>query len=629
MMPMPPTPVAVPRASAGTFTGLLAVSAFGWASLLAPAYAAAASGDWPLFGRDHANQRYSELADIDVDNVDRLAPAWRLDTGVKGSFQATPIVVDGVMYVSTPFNNVLAVDAASGRELWRYVHEQRTDKFCCGPANRGVAVADGRVYSATLDGSLVALDAATGVLLWQSPIVDAEADQSQTAAREEITPLLGDDTFDGATVTGGTGYSANMAPQVVGDTVLVGITGAGYGLHLDLERDAGESLSVVGLAGGLNGLRGFLVAYDARTGAEKWRWYSVQGPEWTGDFTTDTAYGEALGRDVAAERARADDYRASWRLGGGSIWTTPAVDLELGLIYIGTGNPAPQMAGDTRPGDNRDTVSLVALELDSGREAWAYQQVPHDVWGYDVASPPVLAEIFIDGEQRRVVAQASKTGWVFVHDRRTGELLLRSEPFVPQRNLFSAPTEEGVEVAPAILGGASWSPMSFSPVSNTFFVAAIHQPATYYTRSLEPAPGRPWRSYAYMELSGTEKWGLVSAIDARSGRLRWQRRTDEPLVGGVLSTAGGLLFMGEGNGAFNAYDAHDGRTLWQWQAPYGVNAPPISYSVDGRQYVAVVAGGNALFGFPTGDAVLAFALPEASAMVPRAVEDGAAEQAGQ
>ncbi|MEO0424848.1 MAG: PQQ-binding-like beta-propeller repeat protein, partial [Pseudomonadota bacterium] len=493
---------------------------------------------------------------------------------------------------------------------WRYEHELTTKEFCCGPANRGVAVTDDRVYMATLDGQLVALDTATGELAWRAPIVDAEARNEQAQAREALTPLIGDSTFSGATVTGGTGYSANMAPQVVGDTVLVGITGAGYGLHLDLEREAGEALSVVGLAGGLNGLRGFLVAYDAQTGEERWRWYSVQGPDWAGDYAEQTAYGVDLAdRDGADERARADEFAESWRLGGGSIWTTPAVDLELGLLYIGTGNPAPQMAGESRPGDNRDTVSLVALDLKTGREAWAYQQVPHDVWGYDVASPPVLASVFIDGAVREVVAQASKTGWVFMHDRRTGELLQRSEPFVPQRNLFRAPSAEGVEVAPAILGGASWSPMAYSPVSSSFFVAAIHQPATYYVRSLDDSDG-PWRSYAYMELSGEERWGLLSALDARTGRLRWQQRTAEPLVGGVLATAGGLLFCGEGDGHFNAYDADSGDRLWRWQAPYGVNAPPVTYSVAGRQYVTVAAGGNALFGFATGDAILTFALPQ-------------------
>lgn len=593
---------------------LLAIALAGAGVAVAATDRADDAADWGLFGHDYGNQRYGTLAQITTDNVEALRLAWRVDTGRPGSFQATPIVVDGTMYVSTPFNHVLALDARDGTVRWRYEHELRAREFCCGPANRGVAVADGRVFMATLDGQLVALDADSGAALWQTPIVDAQARSQEAQAREALTPLADEKTFSGATVTGGTGYSANMAPQVVGDTVLVGITGAGYGLHVDLDRESGESLSVVGLAGGLNGLRGFLVAYDAATGEERWRWYAVQGPDWHGEISDTTAYGTPLpDRDPGAERDTVATYGNAWRLGGGSLWTTPAVDRELGLIYVGTGNPAPQMAGETRPGDNRDTVSLVALDLETGEEAWAYQQVPHDLWGYDVASPPVLAEVFVDGAERAVVAQASKTGWIFMHDRRTGELLQRSAPFVPQRNLFRAPSAEGVEVAPAILGGASWSPMAFSPATASFFVAAIHQPATYYLRSLVDGDGEgrgPWRSYAWMELSERERWGLLSAVDARTGRLRWQVRTPEPLVGGVLATAGGLVFTGEGNGRFSAFDAADGERLWSWQARYGVNAPAVTYAVDGRQYVAVVAGGNALFGFATGDAVLSFALPD-------------------
>ncbi|MEO0972269.1 MAG: PQQ-binding-like beta-propeller repeat protein, partial [Pseudomonadota bacterium] len=223
--------------------------------------------DWPTFGHDLGNGRYSTLEQIDTENVGQLALRWRVDTGKRGSFQATPIVREGVMYVSTPLNHVLALDAVTGAVRWRYRHALTTDSFCCGPANRGVAVAHETVYMATLDGQLVALDQHTGARRWAVPIVDAQARTEQATAREALTPLLGDATFSGATVTGGTGYSANMAPQVVGDTVLVGITGAGYGLHLDLERDAGAALSVVGIAGGLNGLRGFLVAYDAHSGA--------------------------------------------------------------------------------------------------------------------------------------------------------------------------------------------------------------------------------------------------------------------------------------------------------------------------------------------------------------------------
>lgn len=560
---------------------------------------------WPLFGHNYANHRYTALSQIHSDNVADLELAWRFDTGRKNSFQATPIVAGGTMFVSTPFNDVIALDARSGRLKWRYVHEHLHEEWCCGPANRGIAVADGKVFMATLDSRLVALDWQDGGLVWNVPIVDAEAN---AAAREVIEPLLAEEAFAGAKVTGATGYSANMAPQVVDGKVLVGVTGAGYGLHLDLDRPDGESLSVVGLSGGANGLRGFLVAYDAATGKELWRWYSVQGPDWVGEFTSD-AEGVPLNRDIARERQRAAAHAESWRMGGGSIWTTPAVDQELGHIYIGTGNPAPQMADSTRPGDNQDTVSLVALDLETGKEVWAYQQVPHDRWGYDVASPPVLFDVRHRNAMVPAVAQASKIGWIFVHDRRSGELLFKSEPFVPQRNLFAPPSETGTEVTPAIVGGASWSPMAYSAKHSLFFVAGIHHPAKYFSKPLEATPDRPWESYAYMELSKSERWGTVTAIDAGSGSVRWQKRTPEPMLGGVLATAGDLIFTGEGDGHFNAMHATTGEVLWRYRAAYGVNAPAVSYSSRGRQYVAVAAGGNRLFGFPVGDAILAFALP--------------------
>ena len=586
--------------------GLLCAVAAAWLTGLSWMAPADETDDWPLFGHNYANHRYSTLSEIHSGNVAELELAWRFDTGRKGSFQATPIVSGETMFISTPFNDVIALDAGTGELKWRYVHEHVHENWCCGPANRGIALAHDKIFMATLDSRLVALNRKDGSLAWNVPIVDAEAN---TAAREVIEPLLGEKAFAGAEVTGATGYSANMAPQVVDGKVLVGVTGAGYGLHLDLDRPGGESLSVVGLSGGANGLRGFLVAYDAQSGEELWRWYSVQGPDWVGDYAS-SVNGISLNRDIARERARSSSHTDGWRMGGGSIWTTPAVDEKLGHIYIGTGNPAPQMADSTRPGDNRDTVSLVALDLDAGTEIWAYQQVPHDRWGYDVASPPVLFEAHHGGGKVPAVAQASKTGWVFVHDRRSGELLFKSEPFVPQRNLFAPPSEAGTEVAPAIVGGASWSPMAYSGRHSLFFVAGIHHPATYFSKPLEATPERPWESYAYMELSKTERWGTVTAIDASSGSIRWQKRMLEPMLGGVLATAGDLIFTGEGDGHFNAMHAGTGEMLWRHRAPYGVNAPPVSYAIDGTQYVAVAAGGNKLFGFPVGDAILAFALPD-------------------
>ncbi|RME35783.1 MAG: pyrrolo-quinoline quinone, partial [Gammaproteobacteria bacterium] len=445
------------------------------------------AADWALYGGDHGNRRFSPLDQIDNRNVSRLKLAWRHATGRKATFEASPVVVDGIMYLSTPYNDVLALDAASGETVWRYHHELRGGDYCCGPANRGVAVAGDRVYEATIDARLIALDRGTGELIWDVPITDAEA-----GAGEDLRPLLGIEELKGAVKTGNTGYSANMAPQVVDGKVLVGITGAGYGLHVEFEEHGEPVLSVGGLGGGGHGLRGFLVAYDAASGRELWRWYSVPEQGWEGQWRAQTPYGVPLNRDLAAERAAFARYRDTWRYGGGSVWTTPAVDRELGLIYLGTGNPAPQMDDSTRPGDNLHTVSLVALELATGRLRWAYQQVPHDRWGYDVASPPVLFEVEHGGRKVKAVGQASKLGWFFIHDRETGELLRRSEPFIRPENLFARPTSEGVRVVPGTLGACSWSPVAYHPGLQAVYIDGIYQPSLFFSRRLKPAPGRPW-----------------------------------------------------------------------------------------------------------------------------------------
>ena len=574
--------------------------------------------DWPLHGNDYSNQRYSELVQINTGNVAALKPVWTYHTGMQGSFQAGPIVVDGVMYLTTPFNDVIALDAATGAEHWRYRHDLRTRESCCGPANRGAAVADGHVYMATMDARLIALDQQTGLKRWDVTLSDTGAD-----AGEVLEPLLGVKELSGAVQTGQSGYSANLAPQVYDGKVFVGITGAGYGLHLEMEENGRQVLSVGGLSGGGHGLRGFLVAYDGRTGKEVWRWYTVPEQGWEGEFRATTPAGDPLHRDIESERAAFARYKDTWRYGGGSVWTTPAVDPDLGLIYIGTGNPSPQMDDSTRPGDNLYTISLVALDIHTGKLRWHYQQVPHDRWGYDVASPPVLFDFKRDGRVIRAVGQASKTGWFFIHDRASGELLLRSEPFIHQENLFAPPDEDGERIVPGTLGATSWSPVALHPVLDLVYVAGIYQPSEFYSRKLTPAPGRPWQSYTFFKQTAEPDWGVFTAISTNTGRIVWQHKVDDPMVGGSLATAGGLVFTGEGNGFFDAFDAQTGNVLWQYQASAGVNAPPITYAVcqrgqsvrsdpgtQCRQFVAVAAGGNSIFGYKTGDELMVFALPE-------------------
>lgn len=561
------------------------------------------TGNWLHYGRDYANLRFSPLTGIRTDNVRKLVPAWIYQSGVTATFQATPIVADGVMYVALPFNHVVAVDVRTGRELWRYEHKRRTEKMCCGPANRGVAVAYGKVFLGTVDARLIALDQSTGRIVWDRPLVDDVGGRAET--REQ---LAADDPMRKQKVTGTTGVGANMAPIVYRGKVIVGITGVGYGLHLDSDRPGAPIGAVVGIAG-QSQRAGFYAAFDATTGDRLWQFDSTPSQGWEGGFRTATPDGATFERDVARERATLDQYRDAWKRGGGSAWTTPAVDPDLGLVYLGIGNPSPQMDDVTRPGDNLYTVSLVALDVETGRLRWYYQQVPHDMWGLDVASPPVLFDAEVDGQRIPAVGEAGKTGWFYVLDRRDGRLLYKSEPFVPQHNQFRKPTPEGIDIAPGAAGGANWSPVAIDPRTGLAYVAALHMPTRYSVRELPATKEQPAVRYTTLEFTGVPTWGTLTALDTRDrGRIRWQVKTDQPLIGGVLATAGDLVFSGEGDGRLSAFHAADGRRLWEFQCGAGVNAPPITFEVDGEQYIAVAAGGNSLFGYRQGDAVIAFRL---------------------
>jgi alcohol dehydrogenase (cytochrome c) len=566
--------------------------------------AGADRSNWLLHGRDYQGQRFSPLAGVDASNVKKLAPRWIFQSGVSATFQATPIVADGVMYASLPFNHVVALDARDGRVLWRYEHKRRTEKMCCGPANRGVAVAYGKVFMGTVDARLVALDAKTGKILWDVPLAE-----DAPGGSERTDQLAADDPRRKQRVVGSTGVGSNMAPIVYRGKVITGITGVGYGLHLDSDRPGAPLGAVIGIAG-QSQRAGFFAAFDEASGRRLWQFDTTPAQGWEGEFRTTTTDGVPLERDVAGERAAAAANRDAWKRGGGSAWTTPAVDPELGLLFVGTGNPSPQMDDSSRPGDNLYTVSLVALDAETGMVRWVFQQVPHDMWGYDVASPPVLFDAVIGGRTVAAVGQAAKTGWFYVLDRRTGALLLKSEPFVPQQNLFRRPSTEGVEVAPGAVGGANWSPVSYDPRSGLVYVAGIHLPLRYTVREVPAIGDKAAVRYTALEPVDGPKWGTLSAIDVRStGKIRWQVRTPEPLIGGVLATAGDLVFTGEGNGSLDAFHARTGELLWKFNCGAGVNAPPVTYEVDGVQYVAVAVGGNAIMGYRQGEAIVAFALP--------------------
>src|SRR5712692_2729247 len=560
--------------------------------------------NWLLPGHDYTNQRYVALEQVNTQNVKLLALRWKFSTGIQEAFQATPLVADGVMYLTTPKNHLVALDARTGTQLWRYEYPLDTKALCCGAANRGAGMGYGKVYMATADAHLIAVDQQTGKLVWNGALASQEQGKTETTAVLSAT-----DPLRQATVTGASGIGANMAPLVYKGKVIVGVTGAGYGLHLDTSKGKQPIGAVVGMAGAY-GRRGFLAAFDAETGKELWRWYTIPDKGWEGEWRASTSDGAPLSRNIAAEKAAFATYADAWKTGGGSTWTTPALDSALGLLFLGVGNPSPQMDGLTRPGDNLYSVSLVALDIETGKLRWHYQQVPHDLWGYDVASPPVLFETEVNGAKVQAVGQASKTGWFYAHDRKTGTLLYKSEPFVPHENLFAPPTPEGVRIAPGAAGGASWSPVAYNPITGMVYVAAVHMPTRY---TVHTDPGDSDHSplhYTTTTPTDEPRWGTLSAIDTKTGRMVWQQKVEQPLIGGVVATKGGLVFVGEGSGRIDAFHATTGELLWQFQTEAGVNAPPIAYEVDGTEYIAVAAGGNPLFGYKPGDELLVFALPQ-------------------
>lgn len=514
--------------------------------------------NWLTYGGSYTNQRYSPLSKVNTRNVKNLQVRYIVQTGIVGSFQTTPIVVDGVMFLTTPYNHVLAVDAKTGKKLWRYEHKLATQIYCCGPNNRGVAAYGDKVYMATLDGMVVALSAATGEVVWEKQVLDAEA-----------------------------GYSMTLAPLAYRGKIFIGSSGAEYGV------------------------RGVVKALDANSGNELWRFWLTPDTGWEGTFAPTTPDGVNLNRDVAAEKAAMAQYGDAWKIGGGSVWMTPSFDPEMNALFMGVGNPAPDLDGSVRPGDNLYTESLIALDADTGRLKYYYQYVPHDVWDLDATSPMVLFDTKDQaGRTVKAIGHAGKTGWYYVHDRATGKLIRKSEPFVPQENMFALPTAQGTRMLPGANGGSEWSPAAYSPKTGLVYVLGLHQPMHYITHSKPLEKAKLWLGSAFVAIPGEAQWGTFSGIDVNTGKIRWQAKTEQPMIGGALATGGGLVFVGEANGLFKAYDDATGKVLWQFQAGAGVNAGPSTFEVDGEQFVAVAAGGNFQIQAPYGDDLLVFALPK-------------------
>jgi PQQ-dependent dehydrogenase (methanol/ethanol family) len=511
----------------------------------------------------HTNGNYDQTRffpnkQINTSNVGKLRPAWIFQTEIVESLETSPIVVNGVMYVTTSFNHVYALDAATGQQIWHYKHKMGpVTTYCCGPNNRGVAISGDRVFMGTLDAKLVSLDSKTGKVLWETQIADAEL-----------------------------GYSETMAPTVVGDKVLIGTNGGEYGI------------------------RGFVKAFDTQTGKEIWNFDTIPEDS-VGVWATHDATGRDMHRDIEAEKAALAKMGDPYKTLGGGVWQNPAVDLEAKRIYFVVGNPSPDLDGSLRPGDNLYTDSLVAVDLETGKYVCHFQYVAHDVWDLDAVSPPILTQVK-DGSGNMVkgVLHGGKTGHVYVHKADDCSMIRFSEAMVPQENMWVLPTKEGARMLPGANGGVEWSPMAIDPKLGLTYAINLHQPMTYHVESSPYPEGKLWLGGAFKVIPTEEQWGNITAVDYNSGKIRWQVKTEQPMIGGILATAGGLLFTGEGNGRFSAYDSETGSTLWSFQAGAGVNAPPSSYTVGGKQYIVVGAGGNTQLDYKRGNNIIAFTLAD-------------------
>ncbi|MET0213381.1 MAG: PQQ-binding-like beta-propeller repeat protein [Vicinamibacterales bacterium] len=536
---------------------------------------------WPTNGGDLYNRRYSPLSQINRDNVSQLKAVWRTRLGGSGldlkySGEASPIVHDGVIYIITGADDVFAISVESGEILWAYKAnlDQKVNVVCCGWTSRGVGLGDGKIYVGQLDGKLVALDQRSGAVVWS---VQAERWQE--------------------------GFSITSAPLYYDGLVITGFAGAEYGI------------------------RGRVKAFRASDGSPAWTFYTIPGP------------GEP-GHDTWPKNSDV------WQHGGASVWQTPAVDPELGLLFFSTGNPGPDFNGAVRAGDNLFSASIVAVDARTGRYRWHFQQVHHDIWDFDAPSPVVLFDIEIGGRTRKALAQPSKTGWVYILDRTNGRPLIgieekpvpqeprqataRTQPFpvgdafvpqsmtiapegfqlVNQGRIFTPFWTDPIVAKPGQGGGANWPPSSFDPRSGYLYVCASDRTGVFKGGDSDfdlPMDGERYIGGVF----GAVAWGITgvfAALDMRTNKLVWQQQWPERCYSGSVATAGGLVFIGRGDGRLTALDSRNGARLWDFQTGAGVNAPPSVFEHQGQQYVVVLSAGNLFSNAPRGDSVWLFSL---------------------
>jgi alcohol dehydrogenase (cytochrome c) len=465
---------------------------------------AAEPGSWLTYSGNYQAHRFSPLKEITPANVAGLKVKWIYQIKGGGRFETTPLVADGVMYVSEPPTAVTALDLRTGRPLWHWERAQARDAH------------------------LIALDARSGAVRWDTEVADHK-----------------------------TGHCITAAPLAIKDKIVVGISG-------------GEA-----------GIRGFLDAYDAKTGKRAWRFWTIPGPgepgheSWSGD---------------------------AWKTGGGPTWVTGSYDPRLNLIYWGTGNPGPDWNGDPRPGDNLYTCSLLAVDADTGKLKWHFQFTPHDVHDWDATEIPVIADIPVRGRDRKVVAMANRNGFYYLLDRATGEFL-QATAYAKQtwakdiddsgRPVLipgAEPSVEGTLAWPSLQGATNWFSPSYNPLTRLFYVAVREMGSYYYKGEADYKPGTFFAGGGERTLPDDQLYGAIRALDASTGKQKWEFRLHSPPWSGVLSTAGGLVFGGSDEGNFYALDGLTGAPLWDFQTGGPMAANPVSFTIDGHQHVAMAAG---------------------------------------
>lgn len=513
--------------------------------------------NWLTYSGGYFSQRYSLLRQIDTGNAKNLEQKWMYQSTVIGNWQSTPLVVDGIMYVTQRPNDVVALDAKTGRVFWIYRHNTAPDqKACCGANNRGVAILGDTLFMGTLDARLVAINAKTGRARWTAEVANYKA-----------------------------GYSLTMAPLIVKGKVLIGVGGGEYGI------------------------RGFIAAYSAQTGKEIWRFYTIPGPGEPGHETWEpcppnpTTYCDP----------------EAWKHGGGSIWLTPSYDSELNLTYWGVGNAGPDWNPAQRPGDNLYTNSIVALDADTGKLRWHFQFTPHDAYDYDSVQVPVLADVVWSGAPTKVVLWANRNGFFYVLERATGKFLL-GRPFVKVNwashlddsgRPVQTPQGPGMPTWPGNQGGTNWYPPSYNPRTGLIYFSAWEDYATMFgstpvryqeglnfgggnNRSYGPVPNAP--AVPVLRRGPINNWteavanGAVMAVDPLTGTQKWKFDMTDVSDSGILTTASDVLFTGGREGYFQALDARNGALLWKTNLGGQIVTGPMTYEVDGKQYVATIAG---------------------------------------